>query len=200
MFIAKHRVNSISELKNLEKGLSVEIDLRTHENQIVLNHDPYSTGDLFVDYLHAYGKDRTAPLILNVKEDGLEKDIIRNCEERNILNYFILDCAPATLVRLARQGFKKLAVRFSDYEPIAQAQVLKGLVQWCWIDCFSPDPVNVKVLQEIQALGYGICLVSPELQSHSTEVVEKHVKALKPHLRPSRDGVCTKTPTVWLKS
>lgn len=200
MFVAKHRVNSIAELKNLEKGVSAEIDIRTYDKEIVLNHEPFAQGDRFRDYLQTYATDRTAPLILNVKEDGLEKDLIRICEERNILNYFILDCAPATLVRLARQGFKKASVRVSDYEPIATAQALKGLLQWCWIDCFKEAPADPSLVREIQDLGYRICLVSPELQGHSAEALNKHIQTLKPLLRPGKDGVCTKQPAAWFKT
>ena len=41
MIIIKHRVNTISELKKIDKKFGVEIDLRSNKSKIYLHHDPF---------------------------------------------------------------------------------------------------------------------------------------------------------------
>ena len=40
MIIIKHRVNTIESLKKTSKEFGVEIDLRSNNKEIYLNHDP----------------------------------------------------------------------------------------------------------------------------------------------------------------
>ena len=63
-----HRINTVNELKNIDKQFGVEIDLRDdHKSgKLILAHDPFSEGEYFEEYLkeycHNYGT-----LILNIK-------------------------------------------------------------------------------------------------------------------------------------
>ena len=45
MEIIAHRINKLSQLKALPKKYGSEIDLRSFGSKIILNHDPYKTGD-----------------------------------------------------------------------------------------------------------------------------------------------------------
>ena len=40
MIIIKHRVNDVQDLKVLSSDFSAEIDLRSEDNELVLQHDP----------------------------------------------------------------------------------------------------------------------------------------------------------------
>ena len=73
MRIYKHRVNSKSALEVIDSTFGVEIDLRTRLDSLILAHDAFTQGELFKDWLTVW---RGQPLILNVKEDALEEEIL----------------------------------------------------------------------------------------------------------------------------
>ena len=73
MIIIKHRVNLIKELKRTDKNLGVEIDLRSGPSGIYLHHDPFKKGELFSKWIRCYSHKL---LVLNVKEEGLENQIL----------------------------------------------------------------------------------------------------------------------------
>ena len=54
MQVISHRINSISELKNTSTNLGVEIDIRTHQNNLILAHDPFKNGEKFLDWIEFY--------------------------------------------------------------------------------------------------------------------------------------------------
>jgi hypothetical protein len=39
-----HRVNKIGDLKKISQEFGVEVDIRTYNNQLVLNHEPFEDG------------------------------------------------------------------------------------------------------------------------------------------------------------
>ena len=51
MIIIKHRVNTIKDLKKTDKNFGVEIDLRSNQSNVYLNHDPFKNGENFLSYL-----------------------------------------------------------------------------------------------------------------------------------------------------
>ena len=81
MEIIAHKINSIKSLKKLPKKYGSEVDLRTFGSKIVLSHDPYIKGDKLEDYLENYNH---GTLILNIKESGIEKDVIRKVRNNNV--------------------------------------------------------------------------------------------------------------------
>ena len=85
MEIIVHRVNSIKMLKKIPINFGVEIDLRAYQSKIILNHEPFKSGDLLENYLSAYNN---GTLILNIKESGIEDEVIRLVKLYNIKSYF----------------------------------------------------------------------------------------------------------------
>ena len=74
MEIIVHRVNSINKLKKIPKTFGAEIDLRAYKSKIILNHEPFKSGDTLDDFLKNYNH---GTLILNIKEDGIENEVIK---------------------------------------------------------------------------------------------------------------------------
>ena len=83
-----HRVNKIKDLKKIDRKFGVEIDLRVYKNKIILNHEPYCNGDSFDEYLSNYNH---GTLVLNIKETGIEEDVLKKVRAKGIKNYFLLD-------------------------------------------------------------------------------------------------------------
>ena len=86
MEIIIHRVNRIKELKNIKPTFGTEIDIRAQGGEIILSHDPFVKGDKLDDYLDEYNH---GILVLNIKEDGIEDDVLGMVRERKrIKDYF----------------------------------------------------------------------------------------------------------------
>ena len=84
MIFIKHRVNKIRDLKKLNKEYGVEIDIRSNGKNLYLHHDPYKKGESFIKWLRYYNHN---VIVLNVKEEGLEDQIIKKLKKRNIKNF-----------------------------------------------------------------------------------------------------------------
>ena len=47
MLKIQHRVNSLKKLKDLNKNFGVEIDIRSFNKKLILNHEPFKKSVLF---------------------------------------------------------------------------------------------------------------------------------------------------------
>jgi hypothetical protein len=111
-FIA-HRRNSAAELAVTPREYGLEIDLRSIGSRLVLQHDPYVEGEDFEAWLGGFAHDT---LILNVKEEGLEARLLALMAQHRIENFFFLDQSFPFLIKTARSGERRCAVRVSEYE------------------------------------------------------------------------------------
>ena len=64
MEFISHRVNTIKELSRLPNDHGAEIDLRDYGENIVIQHDPFVSGEDFEKYLRQYDH---GTMILNIK-------------------------------------------------------------------------------------------------------------------------------------
>ena len=75
MIIIYHRVNTIKDLEEISTDHGNEVDVRYHENQLILNHEPYNqhifNNTKLSDLLNKWKSSR--PIILNLKSAGIEQ-------------------------------------------------------------------------------------------------------------------------------
>jgi hypothetical protein len=196
MIYIAHRINTIEQLLKTSNDLGVEIDVRSQGNRLYLSHDPFVSGENFEDWLKYF---HHRILILNVKEDGLEKKIVSYLEKFEITDYFFLDQSLPALVQFANNGFSQTAVRLSEYEPIEIALNMPGSVQWIWADCFTKYSIDSDASNILHDRGFKICLVSPELQGRTDpEFISEAAYAIKKN-QIIADAVCSKRPDIWRK-
>lgn len=191
MLLIEHRVNTVEKLSAVPTHYGIEVDVRDYDGDLRLEHDPLLSGERLEDLLRAY---RHAFLIFNVKCDGLESRILELAARYQIQNFFLLDVAPPTLIRLARQGLRHLAVRYSEYEPIEAALALAGQVEWVWVDCFTRLPLDQVSYEQLRR-HFKICLVSPELQKFPRAMIQTFRRQL--HQMPI-DAVCSDFCQDWV--
>lgn len=165
-----HRINSVSQLTDVKKHEGIELDLRDHHDQLHLVHDPFKIGENFESFLQRYDKDL---IILNIKSERIEYQILDLLKKYQINNYFFLDSSFPMIYQLSQIGEKNIAIRFSEYESLESVELAAHMVSWVWIDCFQHFPLTPKVYHQIKELGLKICLVSPELQGHSVERIKE---------------------------
>jgi hypothetical protein len=202
----QHRVNSLQDLAKTSELYGVEIDIRYHNDEIILHHDAFGHQNqnitLLKDFVAAYKGQ--GPVILNLKTEGIEKPCIEIMVQQQIKHWFFLDMSMPYFVRFAQlaitgtiPGFTpaNLAVRFSEKEPIEYALAFKGQADWLWVDCFTTLPLNASNFATLKGL-YKICLVFPELQGHSLDRIQEFKKLLK---NLPIDAVCSKRIDLWQK-
>jgi hypothetical protein len=99
----------------------VELDLRDRGGRLVLQHDPFSDGEDFEDYLQEY---RHGLMILNIKSERIEYRVLELIRRANVPDYFFLDSSFPMIRALVREGERRIAVRFSEFEPVESALAL----------------------------------------------------------------------------
>lgn len=194
MHIIAHRRNTLDELGNTSTAYGVEVDIRSQGSRLIIHHDPFSEGGDFLEWIAAY---KHGTLILNVKEEGLESRLIDIMRQYKIDDFFFLDQSFPFLIKWARVGEQRCAVRVSEFESIQTALSLAGMVTWIWVDCFTRFPLTHKDAATLQNAGFKLCLVSPELQGRNAE---KEIPMLKEALLVEdirAEAVCTKRPDLW---
>jgi len=170
--------------------MGIEIDIRTDGQRLICHHDAFKDGEPLENILKAY---RHALLILNTKVDGIDQACLDLLKAHNIANYFFLDLAFPTIIRLIDSGERGIALRYSEHEPLEQCLLLKDKVDWVWIDCFHKLPLNDKIYR-VLSKHFRICLVSPELQKHPLQRIREFAAQVKDF---NIDAVCTKRPDLW---
>ncbi len=194
MEIIIHRRNSIKSLISTPIKYGVEVDIRSENKILIISHDAFNTGEKFEEWLKYYNH---GTLILNVKEEGLEKRLLELLKKYKISNYFFLDQSFPFIYKTAKGGEQNIAVRISEFESIQTALSLRNMVKWLWIDYFTKFPLNKEQVKSLQDNSFKLCIVSPELQGYSSE----HISYLKSKLNKDSieiDAVCTKFPSLWI--
>jgi hypothetical protein len=191
MLLVEHRVNTVDHLLQVPRDRGVEVDVRDYNGELRLVHDPFLGGERLEDFLKVY---QHALVIFNTKCDGIEGPIKDLAEKYRVSDYFFLDLANPTLVRLAREGNRSIAVRFSEFEPVEFALAFAGKAKWVWVDCFTHLPLDKEIYQRLKE-HFRICLVSPELQGHPRESIQEYRQLLS---RMPIDAVCTDYCDDWM--
>ena len=161
-----HRVNTIKGLKQVQPQFGTEIDIRAWGSELILNHEPFLSGEKLEDYIDEY---QHGTLILNIKEAGIEDEVLRLVRLRpQIKSYFLLDIEFPYLYRASRQGERSIAIRFSEDESIELAKKYTEKIDWVWIDTNTQlplDKTSVPILNMFKK-----CLVCPERWGRPSDI------------------------------
>ena len=193
MEVILHRRNTIQELMTTSTKYGAEIDLRAFKNRIIVQHDPFIKGEDFEKWIKFY---KHGTLILNIKEEGIEFEVINILRKNNIENFFLLDQSFPYLLKLIKSGEYRTALRISKFESINNAFNLKLKAKWIWMDYFERFYYEKEDVQKLKSYGYQICLVSPELLGYKKkETIRISKKIINQDYLI--DAVCTKFPDLW---
>lgn len=185
-----HRVNTIEKLRETPTEYGVELDLRDRGDRLILQHDPFGDGENFEEYLRHY---QHGLLILNIKSERIEHRVLELVRRANVRDYFFLDCSFPMIRALVRDGEHRIAVRFSEFEPVESALALVGQVDWVWVDCFTQMPLDERT-HALLKRHFKLCAVSPELQGRDPSTIANYAQELAAF---GMDAVCTKQPNLW---
>lgn len=170
--------------------------MRSLGETLIIHHDPFQHGEAFDQWIDEYNH---GTLILNVKEEGLEERLITVMQSKQITDYFFLDQSFPFLIKWAKSGVHRCAIRVSEFENIETALTLAGVVDWVWVDCFTHFPLSTEDASKLRSAGFKLCLVSPELQGRNAQVEIEQLARLLRERKIDADAVCTKHPDLWEK-
>ena len=205
MRFINHRINTVTDLDSVPFENGIELDVRYHNDELILHHDPFQhhkNNPEKLDHFLEKWK-HNGPLIINIKTEGIEEECISMMNSYEIKNWFFLDMSMPFLVKysLLTQSAnpilspENLAVRFSEFEPLEYALSFTGKAGWVWIDCFNELPLTNEIYKQLKQSGFKICLVSPELQGHSLE----QIPVFKDLIQDMEiDAICTKRQDLWV--
>jgi len=158
IIICAHRINKIEDLKQLSTNYGVEIDVRAYGKRLILNHEPYDDGDDLEEYLKEYNHKF---IIFNIKEAGIENEVKELAKKYNVEDYFLLDVEYPFIYRSTRKdGFKKIAIRYSEAENINFTLDHENMVEWVWIDTNSKLPMSKEIAEKLK--NFKLALVAPD--------------------------------------
>jgi hypothetical protein len=190
MQLIAHRINTIAQLQQVPPHYGVELDLRDSGDRLVLQHDPFSTGEDFEEYLRHW---QHRLMILNIKSERIEHRVLELVQQFKVRDYFFLDSSFPMIRQLVKLGERRVAVRFSEFEPVESALALAGQVDWVWVDCFSKMPLDNRTYGLLRR-HFKLCAVSPELQGRPIETIADYADQFAQF---PVDAVCTKRPDLW---
>jgi len=193
MEIIVHRVNSIKKLKKIPNNFGAEIDLRVYQSKIILNHEPFKSGDTLDNFLKHYNH---GTLILNIKEDGIEDEVIEKVNKAKIKSFFLLDVEFPYIFKCLKKRQKNIAIRFSENETIETAKLLRNKFKWLWIDTVTKLPLNKKNLRIINK--FKSCLVCPERWGRPNQIKNYKKKFKSLGFMPNAVMTSLKYANRWL--
>lgn len=189
-----HRINKIKDLKSLPKKFGVEIDIRTMGSKLILNHEPFNKGDILENYLENY---EHKTLVLNLKEAGIEKEVLKLVKKHLIKSFFLLDVEMPYMYSATIKGQKNIAVRFSEYESLDLTKYFLGKLNWVWIDTVTKLPINInnaKILSKFKS-----CIVCPERWGRKKDIRTYKKKLFKLNFKPTSVMTSLDCVNEWTK-
>ena len=169
-----HRVNTIENLKRVSYDHGVEIDIRTNNGSLVLTHDISNSADLFEEFLESYNHQL---LVANIKEAGIEQEVIRKLIEKGVSKFFLLDTEFPFVINNYQEYGNVLSLRYSKLESIETIENFIGKVKWVWVDTYEDFEINPEITNVLR--NFSICLVSPSRWGNKEELnyfIEKFSK------------------------
>jgi hypothetical protein len=155
--------NSIEAFEaSFDLGFGTETDFRDCNRNLVISHDPAPAGAMpATDFFTALAtRDRSLPIAINIKADGLQKLLKEALELHRLENYFLFDMSIPDAIMSIKAGLR-IFTRQSDVEIEPH---LYREAAGVWMDAFFDDRwLTPDAMSRHLDDGKQVCLVSPEL-------------------------------------
>lgn len=200
--LIKHRINTLKELQQLNMNYGCEVDVRYHENELILSHHPFNHHILkpekFENFLKIYNHNM---LVVNLKTEGIEEKCFNLLKKYNIKDFYFLDMSVPYFVKYSIDMMdikilkENMSLRYSPYENLPDLNFYKDKAKHIWIDSFFDlNFLSLDDIKRFKDYDFKLTFVSPEL--HGVEY-EKDVKLFSCKYNNLFDYVCTKKDNFW---
>ncbi len=195
IFPIAHRINDHSYMK-IEREVGIEFDVHAYGDKLTIAHDALQKGFPFEDFIQL-NKDRF--LAINVKEEGIEEDIIKAVLDIGKSDFFLFDVCFPQSYRIGKKYKEYIALRTSQLEKpdLSKCSLFSS---YLIIDTFDGSFwMNEKDITEAKLLGYKLCFISPELHRPIIgDHLEFRTELLKyKSILDNNDSILTKKVGLW---
>lgn len=145
--------------RSFDLGFGTETDIRDSGGRLVISHDIPQGNEMLFDEFLAILKQRSLPLALNIKADGLAPLIKQSMQKHGMNNWFVFDMSvPDMQGHFANDN--PVFARLSEFEgQTAQSDKAEGI----WLDAFERQWYDQNLIDDLRKKGKRVCIVSPEL-------------------------------------
>lgn len=168
-----------------------ETDFRDYKEELVISHDIPTAENISVrSFFELYKSfNNNACLAINIKADGLQKDLKRLIEEYDIENYFTFDMSIPDTIGYINENIKFYS-RQSEYEPIPSFyKDTSGI----WLDAFTSNWYGAGLIYSHLNNNKKVSIVSPELHKRPHFQFWEYLKKEKIH-QEENVIICTDYP------
>jgi hypothetical protein len=182
----------ISFERSFSLSFGTETDIRDYKGELVIAHDMADENSISVEkFFEIYNKyDKTLPLALNIKADGLQAKLKVLLKEYNITNYFVFDMSIPDGLQYLKQDMKSFT-RESEYEIVPS---FYDEAYGVWLDEFKGHWIDNKTIKKHINNNKQICIVSPDLHKREYKKEWQHYKDIEKELGIDNLMICTDYP------
>lgn len=173
--------------RSFDLGFGTETDVRDCNGDLVISHNMPNGAEMsLVDFLKIQ-KNKTLPLALNIKADGLAEQLKKTMGASGIKNWFAFDMSVPDM-RAYLQAGMPVFTRMSEVE---KEPVWLEESVGVWLDGFAETWYDVDSVDALLKKGKRVCIVSSELHGRDAEPLWKMLFPLAEH---SALMLCTDCP------
>lgn len=155
--------------RSFKLGFGTETDFRVFNGELVISHDiADDTAISAREFFEIYCKyDKSLPLALNIKADGLQIKLKNLIVEFCIENYFVFDMSVPDALQYIKHELN-VFTRKSEYETMPSfLKESDGI----WFDEFKSHWITEEEIANPLSDGKKVCIVSPDL--HKREYLKE---------------------------
>ena len=198
LYIA-HRQNNLKNFNILKKLKfdGIEIDLRSSDKKIIINHDPFKKS---LDFLKKIKSFKKFFLIIDIKSYGISFKVYKYLISKKF-KFLLLNLTQPEFFEMISKGVSKnLFLRYSIYEKLNFNQKKINKINWIWVDFFENFFLPKKDFLYFKKFKKKICLTSPDLVGKPKSEIKKYIKYLNSN-SIKVDMVCVKQKNIgiWQK-
>lgn len=170
----------------------IETDIRDYKEQLVISHDIAVNNNYTLEFLleQYVASGKNGSLALNIKADGLSKQLASLLIKYNISNYFVFDMSIPETLRYLNEGLN-VFIRYSEYEtPNAELYERSAGI---WLDIFKSIWFDNNFVNLHISNNKMIAFVSPELHNRNESELWEIIRENKWN-KSSQIMLCTDLP------
>ena len=185
-----HRQNNLKDSSSLRKLNfdGVEIDLRSSDKKIIINHDPFKKSFDFFKKIKNFKK---FFLIIDIKTSGISFKVYKHLVKKKF-KFLMLNLIQPEFFEMVNKGLSKnLFLRYSYYEKLNFSQKKINRINWIWVDFFENYYLSKKDFIYFKKFKKKICLTSPDLVGKPDGEIKRYIEYLNKN-SIKVDMVCVK--------
>lgn len=145
--------------RSFDLGYGTETDVRDLRRVLMIAHDPPDGSEITLDAMLDILAGRDLPLAMNIKADGLARDLSAVMQARGVRTWFTFDMTVPELVVQLRLGLPAFT-RASEYE---QPPPCYDRAIGVWLDAFESTWYTPSHIETFLRDGKQVAIVSPDL-------------------------------------